>query len=162
RHPANRLGETVGGHEPVRPQPPGPGRPGCRHEPVTLADATDDTESRTMRMLFISNVFPNPYQPQKGVFNLYMLRALSREHAVRVVSAISWLDDLQARRQGKGPIGPGRRAAVGGFACDFPRFYYPPKLFRALYGQFLWLSTRVPIRRLLREWRPDAVLGYWA
>jgi glycosyltransferase involved in cell wall biosynthesis len=115
-----------------------------------------------MRILFFTNVFPNPYQPTRGTFNLEMVKALARRQEVRVVSPIPWVDEWRARQAGHPALGPQRSAAVGGVECVYPRFFYPPKILRNLYGWFLWRSVRGPVRRLLQEFRPDVVLGYWA
>lgn len=114
-----------------------------------------------MNLLFLSNVFPNPWQPTRGTFNLEMLRALARRHTVRVISPVSWVDEWQARRKGGPRLDGERRATVGGVEAYYPRFYYPPKVLRGLYGEFLWQSVRPTARRLLAQERPDIVLGYW-
>jgi glycosyltransferase involved in cell wall biosynthesis len=115
-----------------------------------------------MKILFLSNVFPNPYQPTKGTFNLELVRALSRRHGARVVSPVSWVDEWQYRGKAAAPLGGERRAVVGGVEVCYPRFYYPPRVLRSLYGKFLWHSIRPAVRRFLDEERPDVVLGYWA
>src|SRR5438132_9174231 len=112
-----------------------------------------------MRLLFLSNVFPNPYQPTKGTFNLELVRALSREHDVRVLSPLSWVDEWRARRKGLPALPALRGLMVGGVGAFFPRYYYPPKVLRHLYGWFLWRSVRAAARRVVEERRPDAVLG---
>jgi glycosyltransferase involved in cell wall biosynthesis len=115
-----------------------------------------------MRILFLTNVFPNPYQPTRGTFNLEMIKALAQEQEVRVVSPIPWVDEWRARRSGQPALGPPRCAEVAGVEVIYPRFYYPPKILRNLYGWFLWRSVRGPVQRLLDRFVPDAVLGYWA
>jgi glycosyltransferase involved in cell wall biosynthesis/peptidoglycan/xylan/chitin deacetylase (PgdA/CDA1 family) len=114
-----------------------------------------------MRLLFISNVFPNPYQPTKGVFNLELLRALGPEHTVHMVAPISWVDEWKARRQGAAAPGVQRCAVVEGIEVHYPRYYYPPKVWRHRYGWFFWYSIRGTVRRLLGTHQFDAVLGYW-
>ena len=114
-----------------------------------------------MRLLLITNVFPRPNQPNKGVFNLDMVRALARDHDIHVVSPISWVDEGRERWKGKGAMASERRAVIDGIEIRYPRFFYPPKVLRAHYGRFLWLSTRGTIRRMLKAHPPDVVLGYW-
>ncbi len=114
-----------------------------------------------MRLLFISNVFPNPLQPTRGVFNLDMVRALAREHDVRVVSPIAWTDEWRARRRGVS-LPAARRSVLHGIEVEYPRSYYTPGGLRTQYGRFLWLSTRAAITRHLESFAPEAVLGYWA
>src|SRR5579885_3755724 len=111
-----------------------------------------------MRILFISNVYPNPWQPTKGLFNGRLVEALARHHDVRVLCPVSWTDRLKAALHRQTAESSAQTGAV---ECFFPRFYYPPKILRTSYGEFLWRSVRGTIDRLLREWTPDAVVGYW-
>jgi peptidoglycan/xylan/chitin deacetylase (PgdA/CDA1 family) len=112
-----------------------------------------------MRILFISNVYPNPCQPTKGLFNRRLVEALARHHEVRVICPVSWTDRLKAglRRRTAEPA-----AGAGAVQAFFPRFYYPPKILRTSYGEFLWRSVRGTVERLLGQWTPDAIVGYWA
>jgi glycosyltransferase involved in cell wall biosynthesis len=114
-----------------------------------------------MRLLLITDNFPNPWEPTRGVFNLEMARALSRDHDLRVVSPVSWLREWKLGRGGRA-FGPGRRADMGGVEVHYPRYYYTPRVLRSFYGSFLWASVRGTVLRLLKEQRPEAVLGYWA
>jgi glycosyltransferase involved in cell wall biosynthesis len=56
----------------------------------------------------------------------------------------------------------GRVSKYESVAVLHPRYSYPPKVLRARYGWFLWQSIRRSITQTLEQFRPDAVLGYWA
>jgi teichuronic acid biosynthesis glycosyltransferase TuaC len=112
-----------------------------------------------MKTLFISNVFPNPVQRVKGLFNYEMLRALSRHGPVKVIAPISWFDRLKALPRGGWPA---KSLVQEGLEIHHPTFYYPPKALRTQYGWFYWRSIRRTVRSVLASFRPDAVLGYWA
>jgi len=112
-----------------------------------------------MRILFISNEFPNPLNPNKAVFNLQLVRALARQHQIQVVSPVSWIDQWRAKKAGGPFLPPDRRAVVDGVEVHYPRYVYPPKILRSLYGWFYWRSIR---RTVESAHRPDLVLAYWA
>jgi glycosyltransferase involved in cell wall biosynthesis len=117
-----------------------------------------------MRLLLITNVFPTPLLATKGPFNLELVRALSREHEVRVICPIAWTDELQAKRLGR-PMPAQRHLSVEGAVgveAYYPRYYFPPKVLRRAYGWFMWHSVRATVRKELSCFRPDAVVGYWA
>ncbi len=115
-----------------------------------------------MHLLLITNVFPSPWHPTKGTFNLELARALAREHEVRVVCPIAWLDEWRVwRKTGQRPC-PDRQAVIDGIPVFYPRYYYTPGMLRSRYGWFLWRSVARTVRRLLAEKTPDVVLGYWA
>ena len=119
-----------------------------------------------MRLLFISNDFPNPLNPTGAIFNLQLTRALSRRHQVEVVAPVSWVDEFNAWRTGQAKLPPGRWMNFQGVAVHYPRYYYPPKFLRAYYGWFYWQSVRATVERLIATAAAkgasfDAVLAYW-
>lgn len=114
-----------------------------------------------MRLLFLSNEFPNVCKATRGTFNYDLLTALGQEHEVTVVSPISWWDELRTRC--KHPLRPWpRKRQVGRLVVYHPRFYYTPGRLRHHFGSFMWWSLRGTVSRIMREPRPDCVLSYWA
>ena len=115
-----------------------------------------------MRILFLSNVFPNALAGGKGTFNLSLMQALAERHDVHVVSPVSWLDELAARLQGRRLLRRASETPAGRLTVEYPRYYYPPKLFRERSGDFLWWSLHPTLSERLQHFRPDAVVSYWA
>lgn len=113
-----------------------------------------------MRILFVSNIFPNPIHATKGTFNLEMLRALARLHEVRVVSPIPWVQELPLI--GRALRANERRVTVDRIDVHYPRYYYTPRIGRRFYGDFYWHSVKQTALRVAREQQPDVVLSYWA
>src|SRR5262249_59392568 len=96
-----------------------------------------------MRILAVTNLFPNPIEPQLGTFNRHQLRALATEHSVNVIAPIAWTDERSARRTGVPPLPQDRRLVWDGLPVEYPRFLYVPRWFRSSYGR----SYRWSIRR---------------
>src|SRR5262245_8378641 len=117
---------------------------------------------RSMNLLLLTNVYPSPVEPGKGVFNRHLARALAREHRVDVVAPVSWVEELRARSRGPNPPALSLAGANPTVSVHHPRFYYPPKVLRGWYARFYWWSVRRTVLGVLRERRPDAVIGYWA
>jgi teichuronic acid biosynthesis glycosyltransferase TuaC len=113
-----------------------------------------------MRFLLIANDFPNPLEPAKGVFNLHLARALARQHEVRVISPIPWMEAWKGKGSSRLPSGHDP-VLLDGLQVFYPRYFYPPKIGRSHYGWFLWQSIRRTVWRLLNSYLPDIVLGYW-
>lgn len=108
-----------------------------------------------MKLLFLTNVYPTPWEPTRGVFNRGLVVALRRAgHDVRCVVPVSWIDRLRVALRGNRPVAPDQDTW-------FPIWLYPPKVSRAHFDWFMWLSIRGTLRQATRTWRPDAVLGYW-
>lgn len=115
-----------------------------------------------MRILAVTNLYPNPFHPIRATFNREQFRALARDHAVQVISPILWTDELSARLRGHRPLPNGRRVEFDGLTVDHPRYWYPPKLLRTRYGHCFRAGIRRTFERAVDEFDPDVVLAAWA
>src|SRR5947209_3278765 len=115
-----------------------------------------------MRILGLTNLYPNPWLPYRAPFNRHLFRLLAEEHAVRVISPIAWTDELRARRRGADPLPAGRWGITDGLLVEHPRYYFPPRVFRGLYGHCYRASVRDAFRRAVAEFRPDILHAPWA
>ncbi len=114
-----------------------------------------------MRILALTNLYPNPYQPLRASFNRQLFRALGKQVPLQVISPIAWTDELAARRT-RGQLPRGRRVTLDGLIVDHPRYLYTPKVLRYWYGSFFRASVRQTFARALDEFRPDIVFAPWA
>lgn len=96
-----------------------------------------------MRLLFVSNLFPNPAEPVLGIFNAQQVAALSKVCKVTVVAPTSYATPDEIR---------------DGFRVIHPKFFHVPLLSRRLNG---WLFARA-IEPVIRRERFDMVLASWA
>src|SRR5262245_24640532 len=110
-----------------------------------------------MRVLAVTTLYPNPYQPHKAPFNREQLRLLAERHPVAVVSPVAWTDEVTARRAGAPPLGLERRADRDGIVVEHPRYYFPPRVLRGWYGHCYRASIRRAFQRALEGFRPDIV-----
>jgi glycosyltransferase involved in cell wall biosynthesis len=120
-----------------------------------------------MRVLALTSLYPNPFQPTLGTFNYQQFRALASMHSLRVIAPISWTRELSARWKGSGsPKADGlpavRRVERDGVWVEHPRYLFPPKFFRGMYGHCFKRSIARVFHRVVSEFRPDVVLGAWA
>ena len=115
-----------------------------------------------MKLLFVSNVYPNVINPTKGTFNAALTRALAASHSVHIVSPISWLEAFTARFRRKLRV-PAKEAVLGErLTAEFPLYYYPPKVLRSHYGEFMEWSVAHRLDSAIQRQKPDAVVSYWA
>ena len=112
-----------------------------------------------MKILLVTTVFPSPLQPNKGAFNREMARALGASHELQVIAPVAWPIAYRARREGQ-TWEDARR--LDGVEVRHPVYFYTPKLLRSWYGAFFWWSIRRTVNRMLRNFEPDVVIGYWA
>jgi glycosyltransferase involved in cell wall biosynthesis len=115
-----------------------------------------------MRVLAMTNLYPNPFQPNRATFNRHQFRILAERHPVRVIAPILWTDERAARRNGHPPLPPDRRVMLDGLTVDHPRYVYTPKVGRRWYGRWFAWSVRKAFETAVVEHRPDVVLAPWA
>jgi glycosyltransferase involved in cell wall biosynthesis len=97
----------------------------------------------TMRLLFVSNLFPNAAEPVRGVFNAQQVAALSKLCEVTVIAPTNQ------------PMSDENHAQV---RATHPRFFHVPVLTRPFNG---WLFARC-IEPVIRRERFDMALASWA
>ncbi len=110
-----------------------------------------------MKILFISETFPDAAHPTTGTYNLALCRELARTNEVRVISPRSWIDVVRGERA---QLGDDVRSS--GVEVAYPTRWYTPSFAQGYYGGQMWWSMRSALNRLTRNWKPDAVLSYWA
>ena len=115
-----------------------------------------------MRILFLANDFPNALHPLKGTFNRSLVAAMAIKNDVQVISPVSWIDEISSRVKHKKRIDRSKVNFVPGIKTEYPRYYYPPKIMRHRYGQFMWMSIKRQLTKTIKQFHPDAILSYWA
>src|SRR5439155_6307675 len=108
-----------------------------------------------MRILAVTNLYPTPFQEHRATFNRQQFKAITAQHALRVIAPIAWTDEWTARRQGKPALPGGREVTCDGIRVDHPRYLFTPKILRAWYGHFLRHSLRHTFERAVAEFGPD-------
>ncbi|HET6463145.1 MAG TPA: glycosyltransferase family 4 protein [Candidatus Krumholzibacteria bacterium] len=105
------------------------------------------------RVLVLTGIFPNRSSPTWGVHVFQNVRALSAHADVRVVATVP------AFRTGAGVP---ERDTWDGIDVNYPRFLVIPKVARFLHGWEYFYSIRAAVSRVVKEFRPDVILAYFA
>jgi glycosyltransferase involved in cell wall biosynthesis len=119
-------------------------------------------EDSELRILCVTNLFPNPLQPGKGLFNWRQLQVMSRLASVRVISPVLWTDEISCLFRGKRLAGNCEWREWDGVHVAYCRYYYPPKLGRSWYGKCFQWSIQGLFRKTIAHFRPDLVYACWA
>ena len=111
-----------------------------------------------MRILVLTNLYPNPWQPHRAAFNRQQFAALAQQHEVRVIAPVAWTDEWSSRA-----VGSQQRVILrDGMTVEHPRYVFPPKVLRSWHGRFYLRSVRPVFERAVNGFRPDVVLASWA
>lgn len=118
--------------------------------------------NNSVRILAITNLYPNPYHPTRATFNRDQFRELAALHPMAIISPIAWTDELAARWKGDGPLPAQRQVLRDGIAVCHPRYLFPPRVMRGMYGELFRRCIRPSFEQMLVDFRPQIILGSWA
>lgn len=108
------------------------------------------------RLLIFSNLYPLPWEPQRGMFNFQQFSRLTENFEVRVVVPVSFIDWYANKNITALPdnnySGPERWL--------FP-YFFTPKIFRGLYPWMMTMSLHFQLFDRIKQFAPDYVLGSW-
>lgn len=111
-----------------------------------------------MTLLVVTNLFPNPVEPQRSTFNERQLLALAQLEPTEVIAPVDWVRKLAFLRRGR--LGELRRCRDWrGLPVRFPTYWYVPRFLAWTRGFTLALSL---LPAMLASGRPRAILATWA
>jgi glycosyltransferase involved in cell wall biosynthesis len=115
-----------------------------------------------MRVLAMTSLYSNPFQPNLAPFNRQQFAALAALHPLAVIAPISWTVEAMARLRGSSWLPAGRHVERDGISIDHPRYLFPPKILRHSYGNWYRRSVAPAFQRAVESFKPDVVLAAWA
>lgn len=106
------------------------------------------------KILFISSLYPNPFDMRVAPFNKQQLSSLSKYYLIDVISPIPWISK-------KNNSSRCNWVDEGDVRCFFPTFYYPPRIARCFHGDFYYYSIIGLVNRLARENNYELIFSSW-
>jgi glycosyltransferase involved in cell wall biosynthesis len=121
-----------------------------------------------LKLLFISNLFPNRTEPTRGIFNLHQIRHLAKFCEVQVVAPIAWFP-IPGKYAPPAPV-PAYEEVYGleskvhslPIPVHHPRNFYLPKIGRPLNAWLYALSLQKKVAALRRKFSFDVIFVNWA
>jgi glycosyltransferase involved in cell wall biosynthesis len=104
-----------------------------------------------MRVLILTNLYPNPWQPHRAAFNRQQFAALAKTHETRVIAPVAWTQKLHQPT-----------VLRDNMIVEHPTFVFPPKMLRSWHGHFYERSVQPVFDRIVNRFAPDVVLASWA
>lgn len=111
-----------------------------------------------MRVLGLTNLFPTPAEPTRGVFNLQRWAPLAARCELRVVTPVPW--HHWWRTCGRWRLS--HQARVGGICTHYLPYFMTPRVARGLYAAEMYCSLLPALQALHRQHSFDAILAAWA
>jgi glycosyltransferase involved in cell wall biosynthesis len=113
-----------------------------------------------VKVLVITNLFPNRCEPNRATFNFQQISELSQICELEVIAPISWLVKLNNLFKYKKYFH--YSLDESGVKAYHPCYFYVPGFFRCFQGIFYFLSIFLRSVRCILNARPNVVLGTWA
>lgn len=118
-----------------------------------------------MKLLIVTNLFPNAVEPGRGVFNQQQFASLPRGWSLTVVAPLPWTPILAWLPQPaawRRLAGIPSQETIGGLTVHHPRYLVVPKAGRWLSGRTFFSGVWPLLKRLHEANRFDAILATWA
>ncbi len=106
------------------------------------------------KILAISNLYPYPWEPNRAIFNRQQFEKLAEIADVKVIVLVPWTSALKKR-------GLLKQEIKNNVEVDYCVYAYPPKIGRALYPLFIFLSLLAHVWEI-KKFKPDYMLLSWA
>lgn len=117
-----------------------------------------------MRVLWVTNLFPNCQEPNRGIFNYHISRELQNYCDITIIAPVPWFPKMKFLKR----FGSWSRTSqlpekekVKGFDVYHPRYIVIPGLFGFLHGFSLYYSIRRMVRNLIKKQNFDLIHAHW-
>jgi glycosyltransferase involved in cell wall biosynthesis len=120
--------------------------------------------SREPRIVVFSSLFPNPAQPNAGIFIRERMFRVGETLPLKVVAPVPWFPFQRLIRMWKPHFRPDMPASEvqAGVEVFHPRFFSVPGIFKSLDGLFMAAGSWVTLWRLKREFDFQIIDAHFA
>ena len=117
-----------------------------------------------MKILVITNLFPNSIEPTRGIFNLQQIKEMANipDIEIRIIAPVPWFPCLRINNKWhKFSLVP-KREIIGKFEVYHPRYVVIPKILRSLDGISYFLGVIGAVKTIRKNFSFDSILATWA
>ena len=113
------------------------------------------------RVLAISFLFPSSAAPNRGIFVLNRLRAISKKCTIKVINPIPWFPFQRFFKRYQGLDSVPQVEVIDGIEIFHPRFFSIPFTFKLVTAICYSISVYRLARQIHREFKFDLVDLHW-
>ncbi|MBU1043911.1 MAG: glycosyltransferase family 4 protein [Candidatus Omnitrophica bacterium] len=114
-----------------------------------------------MKILVITNLYPNKFEPTKGVYNKQMVNELSKLCELKVVAPVPWVPAPRIIEKLLFYNNITEKEIIDGIEVFHPRNFILPKIGRVMYGVYFYLSLYGKIKKIHESFKFDIILALW-
>jgi glycosyltransferase involved in cell wall biosynthesis len=115
-----------------------------------------------MRVLAMTSLFPNPYQPHMWSPNRLQLSWLAKQVEVDVLAPLPWTTERRGRKRAGNLLKESRVRQVDNLTVEHVPYVFPPGMLRGSHGKFYRWSVKAAFARHVASFQPDIVFTHWA
>lgn len=104
-----------------------------------------------MKVLIITNLFPNSKEPTRGIYNKQEFLELAKLCEIKVVAPLPWYYKREVPK----------REDIDGIDVYHLRYFMMPKIARSLYGFFFFLSLVEKVKKIYENFKFDLIFAAW-
>lgn len=114
-----------------------------------------------LKILLVSNLYPNENEPTRGVFTEQIVEKLSNDHVVEVVAPTPWFPKILNRFKSVPHKFLPEKCVRKNINVYHPQYIVIPKIGRWLYGILFFLGIFNTLRKIKNTFNPDVINVHW-
>ncbi len=115
-----------------------------------------------MKILVITNLFPNKLEPERATYNRQQIYMLSRLCDIKVLAPIAWYPFKSLIDKSIRISDIPYKEIIDGIEVLHPRYFMIPKIGRSLYGILFFISILMPVLKVYRSFNFSFIFSTWA
>ncbi len=114
-----------------------------------------------LKILLVSNLYPNDNEPTRGVFTEQIVEKLSRDNMVEVMSPTPWFPKFLNKFKSSPHKFLPDTCVRKNIKIYHPQYFVIPKIGRWLYGILFFLGIFNTLRKIKKSFNPDVINVHW-
>jgi len=117
-----------------------------------------------MKVLLITNLFPNPSDPERGVFTLQLVKELNRKCELSVVCPLPWFPKFRFLKRFKKWYQMAEVPAqyeIDGITVYSPKYILIPKVSESIHSLFMAIGIRSFVKKIHVQIDFDVINSQW-
>lgn len=117
-----------------------------------------------MKILVITNLFPNSIEPTRGIFNFQQFKTLASLPGVeiKIIAPVPWFPKLKIKKEWYNFSLIPNKEMLSNFEVYHPRYVVIPKILRALDGIAFFFGIMLTVKEIQKEFSFDCIFATWA
>jgi len=116
-------------------------------------------KQKKLKILVITNLFPNNKEPNRGIFIKQAVHELARLCELQVVAPVPWMPKICSAQYIYADIN--QIEFIDGIKVYHPRWLVTPKICRSIYGFLFYLSLLRNIKKIQQDFYFDVIYAPW-